>query len=289
LLPLGDAGAGLPQLAAALLTAALVVSFSPTVTIAVIAESRARGPFTELVMAIVIVADLLLILIFALVLQLARWTTASLPQDVAVGVQLSWEILGSLAFGGIVGAAFAVYLRLVGREVTLALLAVCGLLAIVAPVLHFELILSALAAGLVVENIAPPEGDGLRTAIERGALPVLVAFFAAAGASLELDVLALLGTVALLLGGLRLVLIWGLGELTVRAASLAGMPARLVWMGLISQAGVTMGLATIVASEFPTWGTQVRTLIVALTGLHVLIGPILLKEGLQRAREINRA
>ena len=59
-------------------------------------------------------------------------------------------------------------------------------------------------------------------------------------------------------------------------------------MGLISQAGVTLGLATIVATEFPGWGAQVRTLIVALTGLHILIGPILLKAALQRAGEINK-
>ena len=52
---------------------------------------------------------------------------------------------------------------------------------------------ATLAAGLVVENIAPPEGDELKVAIERSALPVLIVFFAAAGASLQLDVLAVLG------------------------------------------------------------------------------------------------
>lgn len=288
-LSFGHVGGGSAQLATALVTAVLVVSFSPTVTIAVIAESRSRGPLTELVMAIVIMADLVLILAFALALQFARWTMSSMPADVGVGVQLSWEILGSLAFGAIVGAAFAVYLRVIGREITLALLGVCALLAVVAPLLHFELILAALAAGLVVENVAPPEGDELRTAIERGALPVLVAFFAAAGASLQLDVLALLGLQALLLAAIRLALIWGSAEVAVRRASLGHTPARFVWMGLISQAGVTLGLATIVASEFPEWGAQVQTLIVALTGIHVLIGPILLKAGLQRAGEINRA
>jgi Kef-type K+ transport system membrane component KefB len=272
-----------------LVLTAVVVSFSPTVTIAVIAESRSRGPLTELVMAIVVMADLLLILLFALAMQFARSTMASAPADVGLGVQLSWEILGSLAFGAIVGAAFAVYLRVVGREITLALLGVCALLAVVAPLLHFELILAALAAGLVVENVAPPEGDELRAAIERGALPVLIVFFAAAGASLQLDVLAVVGSTALLLAALRFALIRGTAEIAVRAASLADTPARFIWMGLISQAGVTLGLATIVAAEFPDWGGQVRTLIVALTGFHILTGPILLKAGLQRAGEINQA
>ena len=287
-LPLADVGGPLPRLSAALVTAALVASFSPTVTIAVIAESRSRGPLTELTMAIVVMADLLLILLFALAMQFARWTMAAAPAEVGMNVQLSWEILGSLAFGGIVGATLAAYLRLIGREMTLALLGVCALLAVVAPLLHFELILAALGAGLVVENIAPPEGDDLRVAIERGALPVLVAFFAAAGASLQLDVLAAVGSTALALAITRFVLIRGTAEVAVRGAKLSDTPARLVWMGLISQAGVTLGLATIVAAEFPSWGDQVRTLIVALTGLHVLTGPILLKAALQRAGEIGR-
>lgn len=291
MLPLGETGAGLERLSAALLTAALVISFSPTVTIAVIAEARARGPFTELVMAIVILTDLLLILVFALALQFARWTAAAgaASAGIGVGVELSWEILGSLAFGGLVGAGFAVYLRLVGREVTLALLAVCALLAVVAPLAHFELILAALAAGLVVENIAPPEGEALKIAIERGALPVLVAFFAAAGASLRLDVLALVGPVALGLAAVRLGLVRGLSFVATRSAGLQATPARHAWMGLVSQAGVTLGLAALVAAEFPTWGAVVQTLIVALTGVHVLVGPIFLRAALQRAGEIGRA
>jgi Kef-type K+ transport system membrane component KefB len=287
-LPFDSVGGPMPRLAAAIITAALVASFSPTVTIAVIAESRARGPLTELTMAIVVLSDLILILVVALGLQFARWTMGATPADVAVNVQLSWEIFGSLAFGGIVGAVLAVYLRVIGREMTLVVLGVCALLAIVAPILHFELILAALGAGLVVENIAPPEGDDLKLAIERGALPVLVAFFAAAGASLQLDVLAMIGSLALVLAVVRFALIRGTAELAVRAARLSDSPARLVWMGLISQAGVTLGLATIVAAEFPSWGSQVRTLIIALTGLHVLTGPILLKAALQRAGEIGK-
>jgi hypothetical protein len=60
-------------------------------------------------------------------------------------------------------------------------------------------------------------------------------------------------------------------------------------MGLISQAGVTLGLATIAAAAFPDWGPPVRTLVVALTGLNVLVGPILLKDALRRTGEIGQA
>jgi Kef-type K+ transport system membrane component KefB len=287
-LPLGDAGGPLARLTASIVTAALVVSFSPTVTIAVIAESRARGAFTELVMAIVVLSDLLLILVFALAMQAARWTSGTAASDVHILVYLSWEVIASLAFGALVGALFAFYLKAVNRELTLALLAVCAVIAGASPALHVELILAALAAGLVVENIAPPRGDALKEAVERGALPVLIVFFAAAGASLQLDALAIVGTTAVGLALLRLALIRGFAYAGTRIAAVPPVPGGWIWMGLISQAGVTLGLATIVAAEFPGWGTAVQTLVVALTALHVLTGPIAFKAALARAGEIGR-
>ncbi len=287
-LPLPDPGPPVSRLAAALVTAALIVSFSPTVSIAVIAESRARGPLSELTLAIVVMADLALIFVFALAMQLARWAEGTGAADISLLALLSWEVLGSLAFGAIAGALFAFYLQHVHRALTLALLALCALLATLSPAFDFELVLSALAAGLVVENIAPPAGDRLKDAVERGALPVLIVFFAAAGASLQLDALAAIGWTALVLAAIRLGLIRAITGRAVRAAGLPAFPARLVWMGLISQAGVTLGLAALVAAEFPTWGAAVQTLVLALTGLHVLAGPILFRAALARAGEIGQ-
>lgn len=286
-MPLPDPGGPLPRLAVAAVAAMLVVSFSPTVSIAVIADSRARGPLTELVLAVVVLGDFLLILMFALAMQLARWSTGG-ATDVNVLAQLAWEIGGSLAFGAIVGALFAFYLKMVARELTLVLLAVCVLLAVLTPALHFELVLTALAAGLVVENIAPPEGDQLKTAVERGALPVLIVFFAGAGASLQLDALAVIGGFALAIALIRLLLVRATTNLGVRLAKLPEMPGNLVWMGLVSQAGVTLGLTAIVAAEFPGWGTAVQTLVLSLTALHVLAGPVIFKAALARAGEIGR-
>ena len=285
-LPFGDAGGPLQRGAAALVTAALVISFSPTVTIAVIAESRARGPLTELVMAIVVLSDLLLIVVFALAMQMARWVSGATAGDVSMLVYLTWEIVASIAFGALLGALFALYLMHVNREVTLVLLALCAALATASPALHVELILAALAAGLVVENVAPPRGEQLKEAVERGALPVLIVFFAAAGASLQLDALAVVGTTALALALVRLALVRTFTATGLRLAGVPDEPGRWIWLGLISQAGVTLGLATIVAAEFPEWGARVQTLIVALTGLHVLAGPIAFKTALARAGEI---
>jgi hypothetical protein len=62
----------------------------------------------------------------------------------------------------------------------------------------------------------------------------------------------------------------------------------MVWMGLVSQAGVTLGLTLIIAGEYPTWGSMVQTLVVSLIALHQLIGPVLFRSALARAGEIGR-
>jgi Kef-type K+ transport system membrane component KefB len=119
---------GLQRLAAAGLLTALVASFSPTVSIAIVAEARAAGPFTELTLAIVILADLVLILAFTFIMQFVRIVFGTAP-DVSVFAGVTWEVFGSFAFGALAGALFAFYLRYVGREVAIAVLGLCALIA----------------------------------------------------------------------------------------------------------------------------------------------------------------
>ena len=73
-----------------------------------------------------------------------------------------------------------------------------------------------------------------------------------------------------------------------RVAGLAGEPPTLAWMGLVSQAGVTLGLAILINAEFPDWGGKLYALIVSMITLHETIGPILFRAALTRAGEVGR-
>lgn len=279
---------GWSKLAIVTLMATLVTSFSPTVTIAIIAESRAAGPLSELTLALVILADFALILLFTLSMQFVQWATSGAIEG-GLLTSLSWKVFGSLAFGSALGALFGLYLRHVGRELTVVLIGLCVVLSELGDHLHFEPVLAALAAGLVVENQMADKGDALKDAVERGALPVLVVFFVAAGASLQLDALSAIGFVAVAVAVLRIAFIW----MGLRAGSrLLPDPepgAHLAWTGLVSQAGVTLGLTVIVAAEHPEWGVPMQTLIVALVAINQLVGPVVFRAGLARAGEIGRA
>lgn len=288
-LPIYPEASGLTRVALAIVVTTVVVSFSPTVTIAVIADTRSRGPLSEMVLAVVVITDLALIVFFTLSMQFLRWGSgAALATDVSMLARLSWEIFGSMAFGAVLGAAFALYLRYVGRELTVVLLALCVLLSELGRFMQFEPLLAALAAGLIVENIAPPSGESLKDAVERSAMPVLVLFFAAAGASLHLDAIAAIGLTAAAVSAIRLGTIRAAASVAARVSGVPRESGDLVWMGLVSQAGVTLGLTILVASEFPAWGLHLQSLMVALIAMHELIGPVLFRAALARAGEIGK-
>ena len=151
--------------------------------------------------------------------------------------RLAWEIGGAVAFGVLIGVLFALYLRYIGREITLVLLAVCAVLSQVGTTQQLQPLLAAVAAGVVIENLAVAQGDTLRAAVRRGAPPVLVVFFVAVGASLRLDAVAAIGLSAVALSALRL----GFIRLGVGAGvKLSGLPEPIgtyAWTGLVSQAG----------------------------------------------------
>jgi trehalose-6-phosphate synthase/Kef-type K+ transport system membrane component KefB len=287
-LPVAPDATGVAKLGIVLVLVVSVVSFSPTMTAAVISETGARGRLSELVLTMVVLADVVVVVLFSLAMQLARATAgADGGGDVNVLVRLTWEVGGAVAFGSLVGALFALYLRYVGREVTLVLLAVCALLTQVGTTQRLEPLIAALAAGLVIENLAVAEGDALKAAVQRGSLLVLIVFFVAVGASLRFEALAALGLVALGVGAARLLLLRVGVRAGVRASGIDPRTGAHAWTGLISQAGIALGLTAIVAAEFPTWGSRVQLVIVALIFVHELIGPVLFRQGLLEAGEID--
>jgi trehalose 6-phosphate synthase len=286
-LPIAPGAVGLERLVMLSLLVVMVVSFSPTMTAAVLADSGARGRLSDTVLATVVLADLVVLVLFSVAMQLARIVFDAGGGDVEVLARLAWEIGGAVAFGVLIGVLFALYLRYIGREITLVLLAVCVVLSQVGTTQQLQPLLAALAAGVVIENLAVAQGDALRAAVRRGAPPVLVVFFTAVGASLRLDAVAAIGVSAIALSVLRLALI----RLGVRTGvTLSGLPepiARHAWTGLVSQAGITLGFASVVAAEFPGWGNQLQLLLVASIAIHELVGPIWFRRGLAQAGELD--
>jgi Kef-type K+ transport system membrane component KefB len=274
-----------PQVAAvSALVSSVIISFSPTVTIAIVQETGARGPFTEFLMAFVIIGDLVVLVAFALAAGLTRASFGAGLHLAGLLGGVGWELFGSMLVGGILGALTLVYLRKVKKELPLFISAMCFVSAELGSGMHLSPLLLSLAMGALIANLDEHEGHRLHKAIQYAGLPVFALFFSVSGAGLHLDSLKTVGPIAVVLVLLRGVMIW----YTCRRfapSELAHIRSHL-WMGLISQAGVTFGLAALISKNFPGFGVEVEVLIVAMVTIHEIVGPVLMRKALKETGEI---
>jgi Trk K+ transport system NAD-binding subunit/Kef-type K+ transport system membrane component KefB len=286
------------RLAVALMAGAILVARSPSSAIAIIAELRARGPFTKTAMGVTVVMDAVVILIFA--------TTASISQSLVAGADFDpWfvlrvvlDLLMSLNIGYITGKLLQVIASSqASSRVQAVLILAIGLGAFwlshslkgfsehhlgwpISP----EPLLVCMIAGFFVTNYSNFR-DQFGAALHDVGPVVYLVFFTLVGASLELDTLIRLWPIALALFGVRLlgiVIGSGLGGLISRAEP---QHVRLAWMAYVTQAGVGLGLAKDVAAEFPTFGSEFATMIIAIIVLNQVVGPPLFKFAIKRVRE----
>lgn len=277
--PLGEV------LAFVLLFASVAIVHSPAVTLALLAETGARGPVARTTLGVVLIADVVVVLLFSAMLTLSRSLTAGGGgPDMSFGLIL-WEIGGALVIGALIGAGIALYLRYVGRELIMfgILVAFFGLE--LAELLHTELLLTLLAAGFVAEN-ASPRGEELRHAIERSAAMIFVVFFALSGAKIDLGLVAPLMPLILPIAVVRAAGIWTGVRIGAAWARAPQPERRWVWLGLVSQVGVAIGLANIVAEAYPSHGETLRSLLLALIAVNQTVGPILFRRALDRSGEL---
>ncbi len=268
---------------------AIAVANSPTVTIAVIAETRAEGPVARTVLGVTIVKDMCVIVLFASALAVARGVLDADGGGESVALILLRELGGSVVAGVAVGALVALFLRRIGRDIPVFVIGVAFAISEVSSALHLEALLVALTAGFWVENFSKAAGHDLIVGIERVALPVFAIFFASAGAGVDLDALSSLWPLALLLVAARALLVWGGTRLGTHLADAEPEVRRYAWLGFVSQAGVSLALASTVARAFPGWGDEVQVLIVAMIAIHEVVGPIGFQWALRRAGEAREA
>ncbi len=284
--------------AIALLAGAILVARSPSSTIAVMDELRAKGPFTRTVLSVTVIKDVLVIVVFAI--------SAAVAGALVGGEQVDLGLVGLLLLDLMLAAVLALGLwqllqfilnRAFSWLVKVMLILGCGLFIfeaaaflrrythdIYGTTIHLEPLLICTLAGFFVVNYGPHR-EQFTGLLRRASMPVYVVFFTLAGAAVELDVLLLAWRLALLLFFVRLLAVF-LGSYI--GGALAGDPPqhnRLSWMAYVTQAGVGLGLAKEVAVEFPTWGAGLATILIAVIVVNQIVGPPLFKWTIRRVGE----
>jgi Kef-type K+ transport system membrane component KefB len=282
-LPLGEA------FGVALCWGAIAVTRSPSATLGILSQTRATGPVATFTLAFVMASDVVVIVLLAVVIGAARPLIdpgASFALDSFV--RLGEELLGSASIGTTLGLVIAVYLRLVNRQMLVVLLLLGFGFTTALDYLHYDPLLAFMVAGFIVRNMSQ-QGHALLRSVEQTGTVVYVVFFATAGADLDVPLLRALWPVALLLAGVRAATTWCAARAASRIAADPPVLRNWAWSGLVSQAGLTLGLSVIVAREFPSIGTPFRALAIATVAINEMVGPVLFKLALDRGGETSRA
>jgi Kef-type K+ transport system membrane component KefB len=285
-----------------LLFGGLAPASAPAGTVAIIQEYRARGSLTKALYSVVGFDDGLGIIIFGFAAAVSR----SILQRQAGGETMSFgeliaapllEVVLSIVIGVLIAFIFSLIARRMKSKQDIfillfaTVLITCGL----SVPLHLSLILTNMVIGFVIVNTQP--GNIIRKFEEelQNIMPLFfVMFFVLAGANLHISALPSLGALGIVYIISRSV---GLTGGAFLGGTLGGAEPKIrkyLGMGILSQAGVAIGLALIVKHEFAALGevgmeigSTIITTVTATSIFFELIGPILAKVGLQKAGEIN--
>jgi Kef-type K+ transport system membrane component KefB len=280
LAPLALAGTGL-------LWGTLAITRSPSATLGILAQTRAKGPVMTGTLSFVMTSDIVVVVLLATAIVLARPmidpAASFSPHDLK---NLGHDLLGSVAVGTTLGIILAAYTRFVGSQLLVVFLALGFGMSALVSYLRFDSLLAFMMAGFVVQNLSK-QGEKFIHGLEETGSIVYVLFFATAGADLDVPLLRRLWPIAVALAGSRVLVTWIAGRAASRLAQDGPTVKRWGWAGLVSQAGLALGVAGLIERTFPQLGTGFRALAVATVALNEMVGPVLFKLALDRAGETS--
>jgi Kef-type K+ transport system membrane component KefB len=278
-----------PLLGVALLWGALCVTRSPSACMGILSQTRAKGPLATFSLGFIMLSDVVVVMMIACAIMLARpLITAGSSISIDDFNVLGHEILGSISMGTTLGLLLAIYLRLVGGQLILVLLALGFGVTAALKYVHVDPLLTFLTTGFVVQNLSN-QGPKLLHAVEQMGSVVFVLFFATAGAELDVPLLKQLWPIALALCGGRTFFTYIASQISSKLAHDPPVVRKWGWSSLVSQAGLALGLGVVVKNSFPTVGDGFGSLVIAAVAVNEMIGPVLFKFALDKTGETSRA
>jgi Trk K+ transport system NAD-binding subunit/Kef-type K+ transport system membrane component KefB len=286
------------KIAISILFGTIFVARSPSSAIAVINEMRANGPFTKTVMGVTVVKDVLVIILFAICFSIAKAFINGDEIGVLFLVILFLELIASFGIGYLLGKLLQVPFNYkIPHSLKAFLIVIIGYGVYIfayyvkletSIYLHHEFVLEPLLiciiGSFVLTNYSKHRIEFSELLHEISPF-IYIVFFTLTGASLSLQVLYSVFGIAFALFFLRLLTMFFGGLFGVYAAKDKKEYRFIAWMPYLTQAGVALGLATIIANEFPTWGHEFETIVIAIIVINQLIGPPLFKWSLNYLKE----
>ena len=283
--------------AQAITLGAIATATAPAATLMVVRQYKAKGPVTDLLLPVVALDDAVGLIVFAISFGIARTLSSGVTDLVAILVTPLVEIVASLILGALLGWLLTLLeTRFHSNTNRMSLTIAFVLLTVALSMLDFHIgsvevgfssLLVCMMLGTVFCNLCPLSEDLMGKA-DKWTAPLFTIFFVLSGAELELNVFADLAIVGI---GAVYILFRSLGKcfgayLSTRWTHCPPQVCKYLGITLLPQAGVALGMC-LTARQLGAEGDLIRNIILFAVLIYELVGPLLTKEALTRAGDIQ--
>jgi len=283
--------AGLPVLQA-LLIGSIGAATAPAVTITVIREFKARGPISQVLLACTGIDDALGITLYSIFSAILLSHMSGIHSSMFILIfHIILVLLLSIIFGGI-ASVFIFLLSNYAKSKTEYLVMTLGVIITMAGLMQNNIagielspLLASMTAGFLITNFSRNRKRIFSSMDDFGPVFYLL-YFVLAGARLKIKMLFKLGGIAI---GYLIGRFTGKYIGTFIGGKLSHAPktvTKYAGMGLISQAGIAIGLCVVAAHQFPSLSDLIIAIALGTTIVTEIVGPLLTKIALIKGKEI---
>ncbi len=282
----------------AILLGAIATATAPAATLMVVRQYKAKGKLTDILLPVVALDDAVGLVVFSVSYGVARALDSGTVSIVSVLVNPLIEVVISLILGALMGWLFTFLERFFhsnSRRMSMSITFV--MLTVALSMLEFRIgevkigfssLLVCMMLGSVFCNLCDFSAD-IMGRVDKWTAPLFVLFFVLSGAELRLDILS---SWMVLLVGVVYIVSRSVGKYVGAYGSCRLMKTdeRVTrWLGitLLPQAGVALGMSSIVLETMGENGVLVRNIVLFAVLVYELVGPVLTKIALTKSGDIK--
>ena len=278
---------------------AIATATAPAATLMVVRQYKAKGPLTDLLLPIVALDDAVGLVVFAVSFGVAQAMQGGALNVVSVVVNPLLEIVCSLALGAAMGSLLTLLEKLFFSNKNRLSLTIAFVMMTIAlstleiPLfgemkISFSSLLVCMMLGTMFCNLSEYSVDIMKRS-EEWTAPLYAVFFVLSGAQLDLTVFRY---PSILLIGMVFILVRCAGKYLGAwgSATLMGCePNVRKYLGitLFPQAGVALGMVVTAQALGQESGAMIRNIILFAVLVYELVGPLLTKQSLMAAGEVE--
>ena len=270
----------------ALLLGMVAIATAPAATLLVIREFDAKGEFTDMLITLTAISNIVCILGFEFAFSLGR--VGGENGLVSALVTPFYELGGSIVIGLGVGFLISKWEEHVEDQAELLMIIVAGIILTVglAMSLNLQPMFATLILGAITTNLSMMHRL-VYVEVRQIEQPLYIAFFVLAGASLHLELLPGLG-----LFGIAYLLMRALGKVIGtyvigKWRKFSTSINRYLGIGMVAQAGVAIGLIDYVDRIDPELGLILTPIILSTVLVYETIGPPVIEYVLIRSGDVK--